>query len=218
MQRKIIYKDTSAQIELVLPVTPSSFRVESGIRVETVNIHTVGDVNFPGNPTLATISIDCLFPKSNYPFCNGAVLYQGEPYRYVEQFKTWAKNKTILRFIVSDTNVNLPIFIESIVFEEKDGTNDVYATIQSREYRELKAVRVEVTGSTERERENSEEQPNQTAETYVIQKGDTLIGICRKFYGDSNLYKPLAKINGIKNPNLIYTGNILKLPPKEQLT
>ena len=220
MQRKIIFKDTEQQTELVLPVTPSSFRIDTGIKVETVNIHAVGDVNFPGYSTLSTISIDCMLPKRNYPFCNGSPLYPGEPYRYVEHFQAWAKSKTILRFVVSDTIVNMPVFMESIAYEERDGTNDVYATIQLREHRELKAVKVETSTAAARERENSDEQPKQTAETYTIKKGDTLSGICRKFYGDgsSAVYNPLAKLNGIKNPHLIYPGNVLKLPPKEQLT
>ena len=44
---------------------------------------------------------------------------------------------------------------------------------------------------------------------YKIQKGDTLSGIAKK-YGTS--VSELAKLNGIKNPNLIITGNTLKLP------
>ena len=44
MQRKIIFKDTEQQTELVLPVTPSTFRIDTGIKVETVNIHAVGEM------------------------------------------------------------------------------------------------------------------------------------------------------------------------------
>ena len=44
---------------------------------------------------------------------------------------------------------------------------------------------------------------------YKIQRGDTLSGIAKK-YGTS--VSELAKLNGIKNPNLIITGNTLKLP------
>lgn len=44
---------------------------------------------------------------------------------------------------------------------------------------------------------------------YKIQRGDTLSGIAKK-HGTS--VSELAKLNGIKNPNLIITGNTLKLP------
>lgn len=44
---------------------------------------------------------------------------------------------------------------------------------------------------------------------YKIQRGDTLSGIAKK-HGTS--VSELVKLNGIKNPNLIITGNTLKLP------
>ena len=37
-------------------------------------------------------------------------------------------------------------------------------------------------------------------------KGDTLWGICRRYYGDGQLAWKLAEANGIKNANLIYPG------------
>lgn len=46
---------------------------------------------------------------------------------------------------------------------------------------------------------------------YTIQKGDTLSGIAAK-YGTT--YQELARINNIANPNLIYAGNIIKVPRK----
>ena len=53
--------------------------------------------------------------------------------------------------------------------------------------------------------------------TYKIKYGDTLSGICRKFYGDSGLYNKLAIFNGIKNPNLIYAGTVIQIPDKSNL-
>ncbi len=45
--------------------------------------------------------------------------------------------------------------------------------------------------------------------TYTVQPGDTLSGIAAK-YGTS--VDALVQLNGIKNPNLIYAGQVLKLP------
>jgi len=42
----------------------------------------------------------------------------------------------------------------------------------------------------------------------TVVRGDTLSGIAGKF-GTS--YQALAAINGIANPNLIYTGQVLKV-------
>lgn len=45
--------------------------------------------------------------------------------------------------------------------------------------------------------------------SYTVVKGDTLSGIAAK-YGTT--YQKLAEENGIKNPNLIYPGQIIKIP------
>ena len=44
--------------------------------------------------------------------------------------------------------------------------------------------------------------------TYVVQNGDTLSKIASRF---NTTVQYLARINGIKNPNLIYTGQVLKI-------
>ena len=44
---------------------------------------------------------------------------------------------------------------------------------------------------------------------YIVKKGDTLSGIAAK-YGTT--YQKLAEYNGIANPNLIYPGQVIKIP------
>lgn len=211
MKRKFIFKDGDREFQL--PVTPPSFSVEHGVRIETINIHTIGDVNIAGYGTLAALKIDCMFPSTASPF---AVSDQ-DPYTYVDYFLKWCDARTVLRFVVSDTPVNISVLIESINYSEQDGTNDVYATISLREYRELSAVKVEKVGSGNKNRVAAIAVVTK-ASSYTIQKGDTLGSICRKFYGDASLYPKLAAANGIKNPNLIITGQTLKMPEKSQLT
>ena len=50
MLRKFIFKYGEGS-EYILPISPKSFKVDYGIRVETVNIHTMGDVNIAGYST-----------------------------------------------------------------------------------------------------------------------------------------------------------------------
>ena len=45
-----------------------------------------------------------------------------------------------------------------------------------------------------------------------IQKGDTLYALSRKFSGRGMYFPQILLFNSIKNPNLIYTGDILKVP------
>jgi nucleoid-associated protein YgaU len=45
-----------------------------------------------------------------------------------------------------------------------------------------------------------------------VQKGDTLYGISRKFSGHGSYYPQILLFNDIKDPNLIYPGNVFKIP------
>ena len=50
---------------------------------------------------------------------------------------------------------------------------------------------------------------------YTVQKGDTLWAIAAKYLGSGTKYPQIASENNIKNPNLIYPGQKLKIPEKE---
>lgn len=49
-------------------------------------------------------------------------------------------------------------------------------------------------------------------ETYEIKKGETLISLSRKFYGNSSMIDAIMDLNGIKDRDQIYEGQIIKLP------
>ena len=49
------------------------------------------------------------------------------------------------------------------------------------------------------------------ATEHKVVKGDTLWGIAAKYLGSGSRYKELATLNGIKNPDLRYVGQIIKL-------
>lgn len=48
--------------------------------------------------------------------------------------------------------------------------------------------------------------------SYVVKSGDTLMGICMKFYSDPYMYSDIAKYNNIIDPNKIYVGQLIKFP------
>jgi len=48
--------------------------------------------------------------------------------------------------------------------------------------------------------------------SYVVVKGDNLWSIAVRTYGDGYKWVEIAKANKLKNPDLIYPGNVLVLP------
>lgn len=210
--RKFILNDTVKNSEMVLPVTPPSFDISYGINVETINIHTLGDMVLPGYSTLPTIKVVCMFPAKKYSFNQPGTRI--DPYGYyINKLKKWCGNHTILRFVVSDTSVNEQVIITDISYGEKDGTGDVYATITLSGYKNLSAVQKDKTGN----RSRSTDKGKSSMVNYIIKPGDTMWAICRKYYGSASYCKKLAAYNDIKNVNLIYAGKTLEIPDKDLL-
>jgi nucleoid-associated protein YgaU len=51
-----------------------------------------------------------------------------------------------------------------------------------------------------------------TGSTYTVVKGDFLWDIAVRAYGDGYQWVKIANTNNLVNPNLIFSGNVLKLP------
>lgn len=204
---------------LILPVTPQSYTWEQGVNMETVNISAIGDVYFPGNSTRYAGKIECMFPANEYPWMTAGA--GTDPKVYIDQFANWAKAGTVVRYIVGSSEINALVYIESIQYEEKDGSGDVYATISLREYVDLETATVSTldtssgTGGTQ----NSGQTQSAATQTYTIASGDTLSALCRRFYGNgsSKYYNALAAYNNITNPHLIYAGATLVIPDADTL-
>ena len=47
---------------------------------------------------------------------------------------------------------------------------------------------------------------------YIVQKGDSLVGICREIYQTTAMLDKICEVNGIDNPDAIYEGQYLTLP------
>jgi nucleoid-associated protein YgaU len=55
----------------------------------------------------------------------------------------------------------------------------------------------------------------QQQQTYTVVSGDSLSKISKRLYGDAANWKKIYEANTdqIKNPDLIYPGQVLKIPP-----
>lgn len=51
-----------------------------------------------------------------------------------------------------------------------------------------------------------------TGNTYTIRENDNLWDIAIRAYGDGYKWQEIANFNNVPDPNLIYPGNVLKLP------
>lgn len=120
------------------------------------------------------------------------------------------------RYIVTGTDINAPVLLGALDYGENDGTNDVSCKLPLYEYRYLDEAKASTVTQNNGRPVEAASQP-ETAGSYTVVKGDSLWAICKKAYGDGSLAYKLATANGIKNPNLIYPGQVLTLPDKAAL-
>ena len=205
---------------VVLPVTPEQATWEKGINIEAINISAVGDVYRPGKPTRYRGSIEGFFPAHDYPWlAPGAI---SDPYYYINLFTALMEQKTVIRYIVGGTEINAQVVVEALSYREQDGSGDVYYTLSLAEWVDLEAVTVSTidtawTGNAGTG--NTGQTSSQSTQQYTVVAGDMLSVICRRYYGNGSAkyYEAVAAYNGIPNPHLIHPGDVIQLPPEDQL-
>ncbi len=199
---------------LTMPVTPPDYEFAVGRRMETVNISTLGDVFRPGGRSRWSRTFPFLLPAQEYAFMETGS--RAEPQYYLERLQDWCLNKLPVRFIITQTEINLTVYIEEVTVREQDGTADRYVDVTVRECVDPQTLTV---GTTKQVGRRSADDTPEQEQSHTIQKGDTLGMICRRFYGNSGAkyYNALAAYNGIKNPHLIYAGRTIRIPPEAVL-
>ena len=71
------------------------------------------------------------------------------------------------------------------------------------------------SGSSSAAPRPAEPAPTSTPATYVVQKGDSLSKIAKRVYGNANDWRRIFEANrdSVENPDLIFPGQTLKIPP-----
>ncbi|WP_312637130.1 LysM peptidoglycan-binding domain-containing protein [Oscillibacter sp.] len=211
---QFVFRSVRSDTQLIMPVTPDRFAVETGRKVTVLDMAQTGEAAFPGLSALFDEQLEFLLPSEARNYTQGG--YAGEPYAVVKTLADWSEAGEVLRLIVTDTPVNFPVLLGPVRYGEQDGTGDVYVTLTLRRYRDLAAETAGITAETGNN-SRSIVRAAQPERVHTVVKGDTLWGIARKQYGNGALCWKLATYNGIKNANLIYPGQKVRCPDKSKL-
>jgi nucleoid-associated protein YgaU len=106
--------------------------------------------------------------------------------------------------------------VQDLEVSVQDGVASLSGTADSAQAME-KAVLMagNIQGVTEVKADNlTAPAATEKVEYYVIKSGDTLSGVATKFYGKGSLYPRIFEANRevIKNPDLIYPGQKIRIP------
>lgn len=94
---------------------------------------------------------------------------------------------------------------------EEDSADDFQLSYDDRE-RNLNGSWLEVKPTIIKSTKQVKKQVAKTEViNYVVKRGDTLWAIARKYLGSGTKYPQIAQENGIKDPNLIYPGQVFRI-------
>lgn len=215
--------------KMLLPVTPSKVDTKIKNQNKTINLINEGEVNLITAPGLTEISFDALLPMHAYPFARYLLvntirgnskkvprilkyLYPNYYLDYLEELKLNLQ-PFYFKIIRDKDNKIFPTEMlvtleEYALTEDSKDNNDFTVAIKLKQYVEygtkkidLKTTRMKTGGLKK----------GSNIKYYTVKKGDTLWAIAKKYLGDGSKCWNLAKLNGIKNPNLIYQGQKIKI-------
>lgn len=208
-----------------LPVNPEKIKASHKLLTETYNVLNQGKIIIPTGTDLATWTFDAEFPSTPYHYVETPNEFYDCSF-YERLFKEVRDGLEPVRFIATpnkdiNANINSMVLIESLEITEESGQEgDKEFSFNLIEYRELgvkenvaKTVSTAKTKKAQKSVSTTKAKNPTTKTTYTVKKGDTLWSIAKKVYGDGNKHTKITSANSdIKNPNLIYVGQVITIP------
>lgn len=209
-----------------LPVAPSKLQTKINNKNKTVTLINEGEINILKKAGLTDISLSPLFPQTNQPFASGLMPLAF----YLDKFEKLKTEQKSFQFIVTRMtpsgkmlfNTNMKVSMEDYkIVEDANNGMGVVIDINLKQFKDYGTKKVTVKEQPKKTTESKKvikvtetkvrEVSKPTPKSHKVVKGDTLWAICKKYLGNGNKYPEIAKLNGIKNPNLIYPGQVIRL-------
>jgi LysM repeat protein len=209
-----------------LPIAPQKLTVKIKGNNKTLTLINEGDINFLCAPGLTEITFDAVLPMlGQYSFANG---YR-RPDSYLNKLESLMTGKEPFRFLVSrvspsgrllyDTNMKVSLENYTVTEDATKGP-DVTVSITLKQYISYSTKTVTVVKAKPekkpvvQQKKKRETSSAPKVKTYTVKSGDCLWNIAKKYYGNGAQYTKIYNANKgkIKNPNLIYPGQVLTIP------
>ena len=208
------------------PVIPSKITTKIKSQNKTMTLINEEEINFLKSPGLTEIKLQLLLPQTRYPFAAYPNGFQPPQYylTVLEKLKTSKKSFQLIVTRTSPTgkllyDTNMAVSLEEYEIEEdaKEGM-DLLVSVELKQYRAYSTKTIKVpqpekpakaTASSSRDSSSAPKK-----KTYTVKRGDCLWNIAKQYLGNGSRYKEIYNLNRdkIKNPNLIYPGQVLTLP------
>lgn len=204
-----------------LPVNPEEIKRSREMHVETYQVLNARQVSVSSYCSLEEFTFEAEFPSRSYHYLESGARADADYYE--KMFRSAQKELTPVQFIASNDitdDISMRVLVTSVEAVEKAGEEgDKYLTLKLLEYKapNKRFVAVQTPAAVVKKEEPAAAPAPSPAvtenKTHTVQKGDTLWAIAKKYYGNGSQYPKIVSANpDIKNPNLIYPGQVFTIP------
>lgn len=213
---------------VLMPITPSKVTVKINNQNKTMTLINGEEINILKAAGLSDVSFELLLPQVSYPFTNGGAKTAAY---YLSLFERLKVSKSPFQFILNRQKpgggmyhfTNLTVGLETYeIVDDVDEGFDVKVKVNLKQYRAYGTKTVTIkpaatSGATSTATVQAAPRATTSAPkaaTYTVKAGDCLWNIAKKQLGNGADYTKIYNLNKdkIKNPNLIYPGQVLTLP------
>ena len=189
--RTVLLVTDDGQFEL--SVNPPELTVTQDNKDKTIDLLNVGEINVPGMRGLIKISLSAFLPDRNSPFYTG-----NAPEKIIQAVKKSKNGQKPLRVILSGSDVNTLFTVSSMSETYKEGQGDIYIAWSFVELRDLNTGQIASfvrrytdTGLCTRSTKRT------VPKVVIVQAGDTLWNLVRRYYDDGSRWKDIALANNM---------------------
>lgn len=214
---------------VLLPIPPSKLELKISNNNKTYNLINYSQINILKNPGLSSLEFEVVLPNTKYPFAMYKNNFQNAKY-YLGVLENLKVNRSAFQFIVVrkfpngkdifNTNIKVALEEYTITDTTEEGF-DTKVKIKLKQYKEYSTKKVQVTikqyrppAVTRTVTTNNTAVAKPSGQNYTVKRGDCLWNIAKRFYGNGAKYTTIYNANRskIRNPNLIYPGQVLWIP------
>lgn len=134
-------------------------------------------------------------------------------YEKMKKFDTSLSNIALEISNISEKEKSIQTSDNSVSVNKISG--DVYPTEAETESTESRTTQSQTEQSQiEKQAESTEmvKEADAAQTTYIVKKGDTIMSICKKYYGNTEKLNEIIAVNNIEDADKLYIGQEIKLP------
>lgn len=224
------------ELLVTIPVNPEELEITKELNYDTYANLDKKEILKLQEEKLLELEIESILEKTV-----SSVSVTNEPWKpetYLDVFNGWKDNRTPVRVVCSDGQIDFEGYIVAVTHGYQGGSDDYdysLTIVQERsiqlianidysykkidiEYNVLRYTppvnpTVNKTNNSTGSDSSSSSSSGQSG-TYTVKSGDTLSSIARAYYGNASKWPDIFNANKdkIKNANLIYPGQVLTIP------